>query len=877
VGEELDKLTEDERLLYQTPSLATVSMGYWGLPSAAGAPMTGEQAHDFDQAIEDFISHVEGTEDIETKYKICLDYGIMIETAIERADECVSRFWEAVSVVPGFKERRVRDREVWDTIERKHKRQRPSMEMERVKCLSRISDTWGDTIAKRLQVYGITILRLCAAQRRTWPAARVKVQRAAIMRLESPARGKPQYKRFLSCDFRRGLDPKCDLSPPSPAEIAAVGCQTDEDGFFVENSSGSNRDGTVSKSVGSRKRRQNLDSTCQGPDPGRKRRRAEAAANRERMIRFDAIRKAAEAIEEPESSENFSQVAAIVRSLKEVRPQGQDTPQTMTDADTVANPCGLDRAQEGREGSVGEEEPQALTCSCDLGTGALDKVKQASKDGVGRGDIHAVLSTLKENRLPQLCPNHALQVAQAIGLADNANPKELQYRVNWCVQHHNDLDSIKKSPGRYIWFTDGIAPTWNQGWGPSRIQPRRGITFNPQTITPETLQRLLAPFCNLDEVLHSYDTRGFLTIPDLFPSQLFQAQAGGHASRSESVARTALKEASIYDRHVSRDEHERLLPNLQFGVVQQALRSNVLIYLLHLAIRRDGEHRLYAYPSPAEYLNAPGPGAVVTVSENPEWHYPIQGGESDRVTYAEFVVQAPSAVDERAGVLPCAFGRDESTSWWKDLRAAGIAKDGMSREFPAEEALAAAKWDRDEFTPTESDEKPCSISFIHPCAPRIRPRPSRATLRIPLTMAAASRVSDKRCLERDSLGTIDEVREANRELVSVTALPDGRPLPHRIMHAWGPTSRFRPDSRIGCAILGDIEWDDPSVIRELRRLFDSVENLGERFVRENLEHTIEAIKRDSDFFFNTEADIYGEAPETIDYEETVGDAARGDR
>lgn len=225
------------------------------------------------------------------------------------------------------------------------------------------------------------------------------------------------------------------------------------------------------------------------------------------------------------------------------------------------------------------------------------------------------------------------------------------------------------------------------------------------------------------------------------------------------------------------------------------------------------------------------------------------------MSIAQVVVKPPSAAEERVGAFPGKADAVSSTKWWADLKEDKVVAVNSDRAIPLQCGLETLQWDRENAEVVESGR--FSSSFFHPCAPQIRPAVSSSVLRFPIVMSSKRKGSVVEAFENDAYGEIPDALRANAKLTSVSSLPDGRPLQGKITAAWTPSTKYRPPSAIGNALLGFTKWDDPNVVSELRRLSVGSVSGAQDLIRNDLDASAAEIRKSWASFCQAEKRVYG--------------------
>lgn len=172
-----------------------------------------------------------------------------------------------------------------------------------------------------------------------------------------------------------------------------------------------------------------------------------------------------------------------------------------------------------------------------------------------------------------------------------------------CAKLCENYATLRDTADSYNWFV-GARPPKNIKTGGSgkeevfRIPAIQSVSFDPSTITRDRIAELV-PGLSLASP-DAFDNSGVLHVNGIFDHWKWRpANEDGR-----TLEELAAKEASVHDFHapLERGSEDGWLGAMQFSIAQQALRTDLIAYLVALALRDDGEWRLTPFPTPARYI-----------------------------------------------------------------------------------------------------------------------------------------------------------------------------------------------------------------------------------------------------------------------------------
>lgn len=568
-------------------------------------------------AVARFVSELGQIPDPDTKYLICRNTGYRV-AGITEASRRTIRLWEVAKDIPDFHENYKQDELLWKHL--KGNAKMTSSAREKNNYMARIKRNWGVEILQRLVSIstGNSMLSACSSMSKcSWALVQRRVQRVAYHRIVTKTKSK-KWPTFTTGDFLEAAKLPESVLPPTPSEIASIGCQIDEDGFL----------GPISRW------RPSMGYENEGNEPPNKKKRTENESYyqlfgngaiqkldfpaQDEPARPDEVR----AIRPPERNQDEN--AFIEPAISPPRHGGNTMPHIKSDEGAsreVRAPITEFGQNEKRlsphAGETDSMSQKDCQCVSNLGWECFSLLLAITKGN--NEDLAAFIIKLSNmGGAPSLCNPHLQVLASRLALRAEITEKELAYRVQQSLVDPNELAQMMTAPGTRHWFkaSEEANNTYPSNWTPSKFWERGCHRLGEKEFLTDQLAMILADFCDLRAMTNNYKQKGFASVPGIFQSWMHRG-----AKDELSIYEIALREAWVYNHHASRVYEDPTLLNLQFGVVQQALRSSLLLYVLLLALRDDDDYCLYAYPSPAEFPMAKGVKDLFTVFESPARQY----------------------------------------------------------------------------------------------------------------------------------------------------------------------------------------------------------------------------------------------------------------
>ncbi|PWY91624.1 hypothetical protein BO94DRAFT_544982 [Aspergillus sclerotioniger CBS 115572] len=385
---------------------------------------------------------------------------------------------------------------------------------------------------------------------------------------------------------------------------------------------------------------------------------------------------------------------------------------------------------------------------------------------------------------PALCRKHLEVILAAALIRTDEDESELLDQFHALVNCGKDYHNLRREQGSWFWFQGAKAPE------PQEVEDQRPIFrykitnpgFDNGLVTVERIVELLGMRPEDRESCMKIREKGFAVIRGLL-SHLMEGTEGN------TVLQTADTEA------------------------KQLLRQDLKVYLVALLLRSTNEYRLFAYPEPARQYTLDAGKASVELDSHPG---EVRAGGRDPEAFRLWVV-AKTDTNRRWKAGDELFA-EERKGFYKTLREK-ISSKGPSVQLSIDEAKALIEWGSFEqnlspLTPNAGD-----IVVVHSLCPQVHEVRLSESLEIPLCFFATD--AERECLEGRWGGTLEELQKPNRERTSLTRWSNGHPLEYRISETWGASLLLLPATKIGLAIMGELDWEDTSVSRELGVLFES--------------------------------------------------------
>ncbi|GES57721.1 hypothetical protein ATEIFO6365_0001101000 [Aspergillus terreus] len=392
--------------------------------------------------------------------------------------------------------------------------------------------------------------------------------------------------------------------------------------------------------------------------------------------------------------------------------------------------------------------------------------------------------------------------------------------------------------------------------------------FDPRTISKTRIAQLLARSVaspcieKFKSSFDDYHKRGYLELRA--EDQVFNhwdAETEGLGDDTpRSLSEQAFLEAHIYDLHTPIEPGRRTgtLDVMLHGVTQQVARMDLGMFLLHLALRKDEEYKVLAYPTSTRYFTAECHGIDYTeLDAQPERFLSETGGYAHESQQLVLVLKRAAYTHllvPKAGRLPDAYPTKSSV-----FPSAGECA-----------AHGAASFIGVDFTNSDGEEGWTRIGALHLSCIAIHPLlPIRRQIcsqecrtececDLELPVVYLSTTKKNRELEVANTGTTTELKRSLQKLAPPRAKPNGTAAAMTYANPWEPSTLVRPVCGIGAALVGQASWDDPAVVQELRILFGEDPALAIDFYRETSQALAKEGSKAFAVFRQAETEFYGD-------------------
>ncbi len=819
-----------------------------------------ERGNDYRAAAEEMKRVAELCDNDDERYALIKNAGILVEAVIDNVEAAAAAFYGVAKTVRGFEERKNQHKDLWSRLretESRYERNRKQISV----AQGAVQAKWGQVVFDLLTGSSANSsyrfwsdMRALANKTRSWEEAAILIQKAMHARLTNVRKGKTATKTITPGDIHAAIDLKKDagdILALTAGDLKEIGCQVDGNGIL--------RSTVLSNhEAPSKELQDSFDPNGSNERTSPRKRSAEGsieATEKQRRTESDNVHSrvgelSSASIAEGEAegtARQADQVAGAPADSQDLHDTPSDVARSVT-RKTQSQPV-EQTGDVDNEDEPGETSPRDCHCVQLFSKEDLKSIETLTDDGAS-GAAESLLSLYRRAGYKATgCEMHHRAVFRALGLKFPSTGTERERRLGIVLGYDCDMDDIREIPGLAHWFNS--KPCARSALSMSVFEEEGSYSFDTSRIDSHRLDDLLGKF--LPGPFDCLNEDGVISMGGAL-TQWLESTDGG-----EPLYEIALREAWMYAYHTGEPVKEVILDALQHGVVQQALRSTLLIYLLNVRLRGDHEMKLYTYPSAAEWSLSGAAGRIETYELLPVQYEP-SGKTRNELIYMELSVLPPKETDG----CPLAIQRRHTLQDGKDLQRALQMADNKY------DSASTVNWESKtrEVQRQEADKgnllrygtQRGDLAIFKPTCPRIFPQLEAPStyLRYQLTMVASRGAEGSEHLERDCFGTLKGLKCALKTLGSTGVLYNGLSSPGAVGDCWAPTTRIIPRTSIAAAISGDGSWDDPTVQQELELLLTGPIHVSIDKVATDLANAAMQARAGWKSFLAAEAAIYQE-------------------
>jgi hypothetical protein len=479
----------------------------------------------------------------------------------------------------------------------------------------------------------------------------------------------------------------------------------------------------------------------------------------------------------------------------------------------------------------------------------FDKERMASlRQLLDSGDRKALLKLYRGERKHELsgCEQHTKQVFRYLGLEWPANLETACRRLTVLAAAQHSVEELHKHPTLRHWFRDGREEESEAPLTLSVQHEKERYSLDSDDIPDGRVQTLLQKFLhipagNWQQSEYAFGQGGL--------KEWFEESNGG-----ESVKSIAISEAWIYEFHGAKTGRGITeLSLLQHGVVQQALRMSMILYLATVCFRKDRRWELTPFPCAARRPVCSN-GEVMERFEASSVHYDCTGPELNDIAGLEVHVFPSSDTEQSMSVVTRAQGHKKGKEFEEDCQREDPQFSRTAGTYPSRTIHRAIN----KFKQDELNAGTGSVLACKPSCPRLYHLGRKNGFGLRYQFMFVAEHKSKGSLEREVLGTRSDVLGHLRHLTTTEVGASGEPSEVPRRSRWGPTTSMPPFSQLGTALLGVYGWDDPGVQRELEILLTGPLEQAEALIERDLKRAREQIRESWSAFKAAEERIFKE-------------------
>lgn len=301
----------------------------------------------------------------------------------------------------------------------------------------------------------------------------------------------------------------------------------------------------------------------------------------------------------------------------------------------------------------------------------------------------------------------------------------------------------------------------------------------------------------------------------------------------DSIVHT-MRELEVYRWHASDRTSGGYLTNCFHSMVRLALAQDPVVYALAVASRSDGLHKLISYPFPPQWLQEGDETPGIILPLNIEAHLAARRADGG--------IRMMFHVDDEDQETFTKVGRGFDRQRLQDWRSQVVARgEGNLLEAPIRMERVYLDEDIQRYGGfVAAPAKRGDLRLLLPETPFGIPEGGIMTKTQRIVSPHYVALREDSTLEREGLGTLTQIAEANNHLTALSKTP------------WGTKTEWKNEGYrfpaavamtgvwpLGDALLGAASWDSAAVVENLYYLFGSNDAWRQQLVK-----TVRATMRD---------------------------------
>ncbi|KAJ5111698.1 hypothetical protein NUU61_001328 [Penicillium alfredii] len=466
-------------------------------------------------------------------------------------------------------------------------------------------------------------------------------------------------------------------------------------------------------------------------------------------------------------------------------------------------------------------------CECKGFADNATKILNAIRDSrdLSPTDISMIFDSLQNTPKPEMCQNHERWFASMIGLNTVHRRDVLSNRIEKCADAGSNWVSLKHSVTSWEWFNDGINPDEIYAFRPANPI---SLEFDPRKITPDRIRQLLG---DIDD----FSREHLLAEGHTVTVQTFHKYIKSDSPCLSSIRDIARQELDLYRFHGNVDDsnYSGELHAMYHSITQQVLRMDICAWLLHMLSRGCKSHKLMAYPTPAWYLPNRRRPIEIWLHHPPNEYYDDQNRENHECHLGYLFLEGTQA--QRRGTWKEFSNISKSREWWVKTAADHRLDHHRSEQRIADMDLEHFMGHSDRVDPQWFGHQPGTYAVVHAATPEVigAIAPDDGYEGPAFVVPNVYVTCDTNTPEVSGACAVDQLRN---HLINMT-VPRKTPYGKFVAcaeneAAWPVTYRLRTVSEIAGALTGEISWDHPAVLLELKTLFEGDVDTAQQRIRD---------------------------------------------